>query len=206
LRRLVACAWPDARLLASPSLDPHALRTANFLGPNREEAAETASLSGRALDLDVTAKTVQDPIDRRKAEPGPLVRGLGREKGLKEACPHLLVHPDAVIAHGEREVFGRGAGARVFVRFDGRCEGDVPASRHRIACVHGEVQEYLFEPGPIGQELGFAGVQPELESDLLAEEAREDAREVHDDLIDVKEGALDGVAACEREELARELR
>src|SRR5690606_33634256 len=51
-----------------------------------------------------------------------------------------------------------------------------------------------------------AGVQPELESDLLAEEAREDAREVHDDLIDVKEGALDGVAACEREELARELR
>jgi hypothetical protein len=43
--------------------------------------------------------------------------------------------------------------------------------RHRVACVHGEVQEHLLELAAVALDVRRPGVRPSLELDLGAEQA-----------------------------------
>ena len=49
-----------------------------------------------AVDPDVSAALLDDPVDRGEPEPGALADGLRREERLEEVLSRLVVDPDAV--------------------------------------------------------------------------------------------------------------
>src|SRR4029079_6268673 len=65
------------------------------------------SPAGPRLYLDVTARLLNDPVDRREAQPSSLALSFGREEGLEDALLRLVIHPRARVAHREEHVAAR---------------------------------------------------------------------------------------------------
>src|SRR5262249_42029518 len=106
----------DARALAWPRVDTHRRsdnrpeqrleRRVRRRRIERQCYGEGGTDAGRALDENITAHGLREPLDDGKAKPGPseLPRGraVGLYEGLEQASELLRAHPDAGVGHGER--------------------------------------------------------------------------------------------------------
>jgi hypothetical protein len=116
----------------------------------RQEEPHARPLAGPGADLHMPARLLDEAVDLAQAEAGALADLLGGEERLEHALHRLLVHADAGVGHGDGHVVARlGIGVAGGV---GAVEPDVrgldeqlPASRHRIARVHGEVEDGALE-------------------------------------------------------------
>src|SRR5438445_10346898 len=58
---------------------------------------------GLAVDHDVSAALLDDPVDGGEPQPRPFARLLGREEGLEDARLRLAVDAVAGVAHGQHD-------------------------------------------------------------------------------------------------------
>ena len=120
-----------------------------------EKDAEGRTLIRQALDGDGTPERLDDAVDDREPEAGPLGGGLGGVKGLEDAAHRLLVHALARVAHGEPDPCAPGkdrvgprknrASSHAF-QADGEASGP---GTHGLDGVGGEVQERLVDLGGV---------------------------------------------------------
>ena len=77
---------------------------------------------------------------------------------------------------------------------------------HRIACVHGEVDQDLLHLSRIDQHRAQIGGQRAVQLDMLPERAAQQLLDVADDVVDVDDLRLHDLAAGEREQLVGQVR
>ena len=96
----------------------------------------------RALDLDVPARLLHEAVHHAQAEPGAVPEMLGREERLDRALQHFGRHADAGIGHRQQHEIARWnivvLAARSHVA---RLDGQRAAFGHRIASVHGKIDQ-----------------------------------------------------------------
>ena len=93
------------------------------------------------------------------------------------------------------------------LELDGRrLDRERAAVGHRVARVHGEVEDHLLELPRVGLDRAGSGVEVHDERDVLADQAVEHLLDVGDDLVQVELAGLNHLLAAEREELLRERR
>ena len=112
--------------------------------------------------------TVESP------KPRALSGCLGREEGVEDAHPCRLVHTGARVGDGdpnERAGAEIGVGpSRVGRRDVVNRDGQLPAVRHRVASVDGEIDDDLLELGGIDPNPAVLGVEVQLDLDVVADE------------------------------------
>src|SRR5439155_1367171 len=86
----------------------------------------------------------------------------------------------------------------------GSLHGDYAASWHRIACVHRQVHNDLFQLTGVGPDGSQIGCQYRAEVDVLADKSTEHRLRVRDDRIHVEHARIEHLLPAEDEELARE--
>src|SRR5690606_39338727 len=70
----------------------------------RQVDLEGRPLPRLAVDPDVAATLLHDPVDGAEAEPGPLPLLLRGEERLEDSLPRALVHPGTGVADDEDDV------------------------------------------------------------------------------------------------------
>ena len=164
-----------------------------------------------AVDTDVAIALLHDAVDGGEAEAGAVARALGGEERLEEPRLDGTVHADAVVAHGQRHV-----GAWIYPRVEGRIlggqgdvrrlDGEPAAVGHRVARVHREVDDHLFELARIHPHPPGVRRRHEGQVDVLSDQPLEEIRRVLDQLVQVEHLRLEHLLAAEREQLVRERR
>ena len=106
-----------------------------------------------AVERQRAAELGGEAVDHRQAEPGAPADALGREEGLDRPGEGRLVHADAGVGDGRAGRSGRERGRRTSpaatVSAD-RGDGEDAAARHRVAGVHGEVEDRHLELVGVG--------------------------------------------------------
>src|SRR3954452_6681175 len=74
-------------------------------GANGNHDPERRPGADLALDHDAAAMPVDDAVDDRQAEPGPLADVLGREEGIENLRDHVGRDAGAVVGDGDLDVF-----------------------------------------------------------------------------------------------------
>jgi hypothetical protein len=161
--------------------------------------------------VDIAVGLGDDPVHGRQAEPCALSPRLGGEERLEHTLDHLWRHAVAHVADREPDV---PAGLdlaveieRVLVELDVGGREDQPASgRHRVARVHRQVDEYLFDLSGIGLDRPQPGRELRLELDVLAERAAQQAVELGRDVVEVEHHGPHDLVAAEDQQLPRQRR
>ena len=78
------------------------------------------------------------------------------------------------------------------------------ALRHGVAGVDREVHDHLLELSRVGRHAPRGGSQPQLQVDVLADQAAQHRVEVADERVEVEHLRLEHLPAAEGQELARE--
>jgi hypothetical protein len=128
------------------------------------------------VDLRGPAGLGDDAVDRGQPEAGAMALGLGGEEGLEGAVDGGLVHARAGVGDTQPDVAARpqagpglgvgGVGFQVV-----GLDAELPAARHGVAGVDGEVHQHLLELAPVGLDEPQLGVAADLEVDVLTEGA-----------------------------------
>ena len=86
----------------------------------------------------------------------------------------------------------------------GELDGERAARRHRVARVHGQVEEDLFDLGRVRVDRRHVGGRPHVQLDVLADEALEDGLETLHELVQVEDAGLQQLLAAQGQELPGE--
>jgi hypothetical protein len=176
----------------------------------REVHRERGTRAGRALDVDLAAGLLDDPVHRREAEPraaGILLRGV---EGLERVSEDLLRHADARVPDGDRREparrYHQGVSRRRIEVDRARFEGDRPAARHGVAGVQHEIEDHLIELAAI--RLDPAGVLAELQHQLQvgAQHVLEQRMRLTKGVVHVEHDRLHELAPAECEQLCGQRR
>ena len=144
---------------------------------------------------------LDDAIDRRQTEPGPLADLLGGEKWLKDVVQRGLVHTGAGVADTEADEL---AGARfrmivrvIFVDFGSeRAHDELAAVGHGVAGVRSQVRNELFQHARVRQDRGEVGRIVALQRDLFAEQTVQRVRDTGNDLVQIENPRLHDLASA----------
>ena len=82
-----------------------------------------------------------------------------------------------------------------------RADDQLPAGRHRIAAVEGQVEDHLLELSPVGAQAAGRRIECDLELDLLADEASQHRFDPRDDLVHLHDLRLEDLPPAEGQEL-----
>ena len=82
-----------------------------------------------------------------------------------------------------------------------RFDANLPAVRHRVACIDTEVDEHLLDLPAVGEDHAHGFRQPEDQVHVLAHQAPQHGRDAGDDLVDVEMGRFDDLVAREGQQL-----
>ena len=85
-----------------------------------------------------------------------------------------------------------------------RVDGELSSARHRIARVHGKVDEHLCELPGIRANLSELRVERDGHCDVLADETSKDLLRLADHRVHIEHARLQHLLAAEREQLLRE--
>ena len=164
---------------------------------------------GFEIDVDVAAGLLDDAVDGGEAEPGPLPHLLGGEERLEDLLLHLRRHAGAGVGDFEEHVV---AGLEALFlelralrgRHVGGADLELAAVGHRVARVDGKVHDHLLELIEVGLDRPDVAPVGHLELDRLAEEAREEHRDVGERLVEIDDGGPQRLPPRERQQLADE--
>ena len=123
----------------------------------------------------------------------PFPGSLVVKNGSKMCAIVSGIHADAAVAHGQLDLAVDAAHGELHRAARG----------HRIAGVEREIRDHLFELAAVGAHAA-AGLDRGRQLDVVAEEPREQALELADDLAQIEHLRQEHLMAAEREQLARE--
>ena len=163
-------------------------------------------MPGLAVDVDEPTRLLDDAVYGGQAHAGSMASLLGREEGLEDAHPRLLVHADAGVGDREQEVgtgdrpgMGRHVG---WVELDvAELDGELAAVGHGVARVHREIDDDLLQLTRVDRDAPQAGRLVRGELDVLAEEPAQHGDDTLDDCGRVENLGLKNLIAAEREQL-----
>src|SRR5207244_11820590 len=120
-----------------------------------------------------------------------------------------LIHADAAVAHSQSHTWpgpcrDTALGVSPIQLDAGSLHRDYAASWHRIACVHRQVDNDLFQLTGVGPDGSQLGCQYRAEVDVLADKSTEHRLRVRDDRIQVEHARIEHLLPAEDEERARE--
>ena len=162
-----------------------------------------------AVNPDVPATLLDDAVHRREPQASTLAPFFGREERLEQTASGGFVDSGARVADGQHHVGSRANGdmalrVRLVERDIGRLDGQQTASRHRIAPVHHQVHDHLFDLRRIGPHRRKTRRRHGSKLDVLSDHAAQHLREIADDGVEVDGNRLHHLLAPERQELPRE--
>ena len=169
------------------------MRRGRFEDPRQPDGEHRAGAGG-ALDGHLAAALVDDPVHGREAEADALV--ASREERLEDPRERLLVHADARV--GDDELDGAVVGVA-------RRDRQPAAVRHRVAGVHGEVDDHLLDLARVGTDDPEVRRREELELDVVAEQPLEEPTDLGEHRVQVERARLQHLPPPEREQLLRQL-
>ncbi len=148
------------------------------------------------------------PYTVARPSPVPLAAALRGEERLEDVVPRGVVHADAGVAHPQHDVGPRHGRAGIVEDDVGVGGGDreLSASRHRVAGVHGEVDEDLLDLSPVRPDAAELRVERLDERHLFAEKPAEHPVHVGDDAVEVSHPWLQHLPARIRQQLPRQRR
>jgi hypothetical protein len=177
-----------------------------------EIQVDCGALARHGIDRDVAAQLDHEAVDLGQAQARALL-ALGGEERLQGLAPHVFLHADTAVGHGQPDPGLRTARAHQAPRArrrPGAFEVVRPdphdaAVRHGMACVghqvdHGHLQLRVVELAAV-QAHGQAGVDAHRAGRLL-----QDGAHLRDRLAQVRPGQLQFPLAGEGHEVAREPR
>ena len=133
----------------------HPARERGGLVAGRDQHGEGGPKPRLGVDLHGPAGLGDDAVDRGQPEAGAVALGLGGEEGLEGAVDGGLVHAGAGVGDTQPDVTARpqagpglgvgGVGLQV-----AGLDAELPAARHGVAGVDGQVHQHLFELAPVG--------------------------------------------------------
>jgi hypothetical protein len=138
-----------------------------------------------------------DAVDGSQAEAGAFAGAFGCEKWLEKMLACTLVHPTAVVAHGE-EYAGKGwstclreSRSRDALKFTvAGFDDNAAAVRQGISGVEDQIQNDLLGLRVLDLEQAQIGVELEFERDVLSEQARKKIFHVLGHLIETERAEL----------------
>jgi hypothetical protein len=151
----------------------------------RQQHAERRAQAGLGVDVDGAAGPGHDAVHGGQAEPGAAPLRLGREERLEQPVQGGPVHAHAGVGHPEPDVAagrqGRPPGGVGLVDLDvAGVDGQPAAARHRVARVHGQVDQYLLELAPVGLDRPQRRLRADGQLDVLDQRAVQQlARALH---------------------------
>src|SRR5262249_10459283 len=134
-----------------------------------------ASLAGLAINPDASLALLDDAVDSREPQAGPLADALGGEKGLKDMILNLLRHALAGIGDRETDVAARldvEMSAGIFL-VEVHCAGfdrDAAAVRHGVARVQDKVENDLLDLSRIGAHRVERRIEKQDQLDIFADQ------------------------------------
>ena len=160
-----------------------------------------------AVDPDAAAALLDDSVDGREPEAGPL--RLGGEKGLEEVGLDLLAHPGPSVAHRQYRVDPRlrksqPVGFPFAQIYACRPDDEAAPLRHRLPGIDHQVHDHLLDLARIGFQPHRVPAELGDQLDVLPDQAAQHGLEVGDDAVQVQHLRLEHLPAAERQELARE--
>src|SRR5688572_25673415 len=130
---------------------------------------------------------MNDGVRGRQAKPGPLASTLGGEEWLERARERNSVHARASVGHAEHYVSsGRKTNSRrIFLTQQHRAglNNQAAAVWHGVAGICREVQQYLFDLGPVGFDASHLAVQTQDQLNVFADQSAQDLLQATDDLV-----------------------
>ena len=76
-------------------------------------------------------------------------------------------------------------------------DAELPASWHRVACVHGQVHHDLFDHAGVGVDRRQVLGEIKFQNDVLAQRAFQHGRDLADDFVQIQRALLHDLAAAE---------
>ena len=164
-----------------------------------------------AADFDVSAALIDDAIDGRQAEAGPLALGFRGEERLEDMAQHLPAHPCAVVPDGELEVVARldieACFAELLIqRVACRADCQLASARHGVPRVDGQVHDDLLQQARVHAHAAGLIVEEGDQLDILAERAPQELVHLHDHGVGVQDADLDDLLAAEGQQLTGQVR
>jgi sodium-dependent dicarboxylate transporter 2/3/5 len=172
-----------------------------------QEDLEGGAAARHAADRDRAAVLAHHAVHHREAEPGALAGLLRGEKRFKDAGLGRRVHAHAGVHHPQDRVRSGGQRLRPIGGLEpdvGGLDAERAPSRHRVACVHREIEQHLLELARVGVDASGAGAEREQQVDVLADEPPEDRTHLAHRAVEVEDLPLQHLLAAEGQELAGE--
>ena len=88
----------------------------------------------------------------------------------------------------------------------GRLDCELPAARHGVPSVHGQVHDHLLELARVGLHSAQGGVEARHECDVFAQQPAQHVLGVRHNVVEVEDAHLHDLLAAERQQLTGESR
>src|SRR5579863_9252986 len=178
----------------------------NRLIDARQIDLEDRPVSELAVDPDVTATLLYDPVDGGKSEPSAFADFLRRKKRLKNVRFCLLVHSSPSIGHDEKHVSTcderRMVGGILVVQVGVTSfDHQFSTPRHCIACVHGQIHDDLLDLSRISFHGAQCGIQSSSELNIFADETSKHLLGFNYYSVEVQDPRCENLLAAECKEL-----
>ena len=148
-------------------------------------------------------------INCGQAKACAFARFLGRKERLEDAGLGSRVHASARITDREHDVFADGyavAGLRVvLIHHDvPGCQGKATAQRHRVASVHGQIQDHLLDLPGVGLHAPERGRREGRQFNSVRDQPIQHFRDVVHHCVQVQYFHVQDLLAAEGQELPRQ--
>ena len=185
----------------------------NAVVRTRQIDAEERADARCALHPDIASALLHDAVHSREAEARSLPRSFRREEGIEDAGLCGAIHPDAVVRHVETHVGARRLlhtpSLELVAQFGvvgADRDAAVVASTNRVARVHHEIENDLFDLPGIGQHFVQLRVEIEKELTVFTKQEAQHSLEVAHARVQVERLGAQELAPAEGEQLRRECR
>ncbi len=175
----------------------------------RQKQRHAGALVGLAVNSDMAARLLHEPVDHRQPQPRSLADRFGGEEGLEGPRDDTRWHARAIVGDADRHIVARGqfglCGRVGGVNFD-VLDRDIqpPAIGHRITGVDDEVQQGTFELAGVDLGRPQLGAEFDRQRHIGAERAREHVLQRFDQLDHVDAPDVERLAPREREQALRQ--
>src|SRR5260221_104387 len=175
----------------------------------RKVYLEGRTLSGLAVDHDVSAALLDDAVHRREPQSGSAASALGREEGFEDPLTRRLVDTHAGIRNAQLDVLPWRDWQMplpiVFVQRDVPCLDRQPATaRHGIGGVDHQVDQNLLELRRIDQNESDRGREVQADVDPFDDQSPQHQLHAAYERIDVHHLRLHDLLSAERQKLPGE--
>ncbi len=156
--------------------------------PGKKDAEHRPAL-GPVLGKDIASRLLDNAINGREAQPGAFAHGLGRKEGIKDLLQKGGFDARPLVGHANLHIIARpdfDAPDRlplVQAQLSSR-DRNRAAVRHRVACVHHQIHQRLFQLLVIRPHMAQLAPVLHDQGNLLADQPVEQIASIRNHVLD----------------------